>query len=77
MKEMAVMPNPVKLREFVTFPEVCQPLGEYIVRVRCASENEFTTISLKKMPDPGYDADCSAEIVAWLRNELPDTPVLG
>ena len=77
MKEMAVMPNPVKLREFITFPEVAQPLGEYIVRVRCGAEDEHTTISLKKMPDPTFDADCVNEIVTWLRNELPDIPVLG
>jgi hypothetical protein len=77
MSEMAVMPNPVSLREYGTFPEIEQPLRKAIVRVRGGGENEYTTIMLKLVPDPLYDSACAARIARYLTNALPGVTVLG
>jgi hypothetical protein len=75
-KQMEVMPNPVILQPYETFPEIEQPDREYIVRFRGGEMNEHVTFALFPVPDPRASFNTCVLISDWLVKNLSSTEVV-
>lgn len=73
----AVLPNPVTLAAWRTFPEVPQPFAQYVFRVR-ASAGSAPQLALFDVAGSGrWQLEATAEIAKWLRENVPGVAVLA
>ena len=69
---LETIPNPVTLRPFETFPEIDQPLRQYIVRFRGGEQGEHIQLALFLVPNPVYSFEVCGDIKTWLQQNLPE-----
>lgn len=65
-----VVPNPVVLRPFRTFPEIQQPQGEFILRLRGGGEEDLPEIALIEVENQIWQREAKGAIAGALAEEL-------
>ncbi len=73
--ENIVVPNPVTLRPYRTFPEVEQPREKLVLRLKAGGEKEKPTAALFEADGGRWRNEATANIGAYLTELFADTPV--
>lgn len=69
-KDIARVPNPVKLAPWRTFPELDQPLSEFVVRLSGGGENSLPKVGLFLADGGRWELEAKKAIKEWLQNGL-------
>lgn len=73
--EMAVVPNPVRLAPFRTFPEVTQPPSQFVLRVRKGGTG--IEAALFEGDGGAWRVEAIGNVRDWLRVHLPDLAIIA
>lgn len=74
--EFKTIQNPVTLRPFRTFPELEQPQGRYIFRVRREDDDSPPEVGLFEVYDGQWQLEAMATIADWFQEHLADITVI-
>ena len=72
----AIVPNPVELRPFVTFPEISQPVQSYIFRVK-KQKDQPITCALFNVAARTWEIDTINEIRDYVQANVKDVIVIS
>lgn len=73
--EMAVVPNPVRLAPFRTFPEVMQPPSQFVLRLRKGQTG--IEAALFEGDGGAWRVEAIGNVRDWLRVHLPDLAIIA
>jgi hypothetical protein len=76
MVEITPVPNPVTLRPFRTFPEIEQPEGLFVFRMR-QQEKQAPACGLWEADNKQWKIEAVKGIAAWLQERLPEIPIIA
>ena len=71
----AKVPNPVSLRQFVTFPEVYQPEQNFVFRMQ--KKDQQVSCGLFKTDSLHWQMMCINNIRSYLKRELPNIKIIS
>jgi len=75
--ETAMVPNPVNLIPFRTFPEVIQPVSAFILRMASGiRDDELPKVALFQADGGAWKQAAMINVQIWLRSELPKEVVV-
>jgi len=72
-----VVPNPVALQPFRTFPEIEQPESLFVFRLMSGGENAKPSAALFEADGGGWKNEAIQKIKTWLSDEVSGIPIIA